>query len=135
MDRMDTPLLLSAKTVAIVGLSNDNQRPSYLIARYLKQEGYRIIPVNPNVESVLEEKSYPSVSAIPRNIRIDIIDIFRKSEFVPAIVKDVLKRKEKPIIWMQEGVISEEAKHLAEAHGHLVMMNTCIMKEHQKLFP
>ncbi len=132
---MDMSFLRTAKTIAVIGLSDIQDRPSYRVASYLQQHGYRIIPVNPHVRFVLHEPSFPSIQAIPTNIPIDIVDIFRKSEFVPDIVRSLLHRQEKPIIWMQEGVVSDEAKRLAESNNLPVVMNLCIMKEHQKLDP
>lgn len=130
---MDINSLIAAHTIAIIGLSPDTDKISHIIGSYLQHHGFRIIPVNPNVQSILGEKSYPSVSSIPDTIHIDIVDIFRKPEFIPDIIIDVLKREEKPMIWMQEGIISEEAKRNAESHGLPVIMDTCIMKEHQRL--
>jgi predicted CoA-binding protein len=126
-------LLLQAHTIAVVGLSNDINKPSYGVALYLQNHGYRIIPVNPNIDAWFGEKSYPSITAIPQSIHLDIIDIFRKSEYIPSIVEEVILRNEHPIIWMQEGIISKEAKQKASTHGFPVVMDACIMKEHQKL--
>ena len=127
--------LLNAHTIAIVGLSDDINKPSHAVASYLFHHGYTIIPVNPNLESLFNQKSYPSITAIPKNIHLDIVDIFRKPEYIPSIVEEILQRDEKPIVWMQEGIISEEAKKLAESHALPVVMDTCIMKEHKKLIP
>ncbi len=130
---MDKTSLLDAHTIAIVGVSDDENRPSFAVASYLIHHGYIIIPVNPNLASLFGEKCYPSITAIPNHIHLDIVDIFRKPEYIPDIVEEVLKRTEKPIIWMQEGIISEEAKKLAESHELPVTMDVCIMKEHKKL--
>jgi predicted CoA-binding protein len=130
---MDKNILNLAHTIAIVGLSPDVTKISYIVASYLQHHGYRIIPVNPNATTILGEQSYPSLSSIPTSIHIDIVDIFRKSEFVPMIVEEAIHRSEKPMVWMQEGVVSEEAKQQAELHGLFVVMDTCIMKEHQTL--
>lgn len=124
-------LLNTAKIVAVVGLSDKPERPSYQVAQYLMEQGYTIIPVNPNIQEVLGQKSYPSISAIPTNVSIDIVDIFRKSEDVPAIVQEVIDSGRHTAIWMQEGVSSPAAKTLAESHGLPVVMNMCMMKVHQ----
>ena len=123
-------ILRSSKTIAVVGLSPNPVRPSYDVARYLKEQGYRIIPVNPTVEEVLGERSYPNLSAIPE--RVDVVDIFRRSEEVPAIVEEAIKIKAS-VVWMQEGVIHEEAAARAQAAGLSVIMDRCMMVEHQRL--
>src|SRR5215472_14385211 len=99
-------ILQSARTVAVVGLSGKRYRPSYGVAEYLKREGYRVIPVNPEETEVLGEKCYPDLDSVPGDI--DVVDIFRKPEFVPEIV-EAATRKGAKVIWMQEGVIHEEA--------------------------
>lgn len=120
------------KTIVIVGLSDKPDRPSYQVANYLLKQGHSILPVNPTLTQVLGAKSYPSISSIPPETKIDIVDIFRKSAEVFSIVKEVIKTGKKPLIWMPEGVISEEAKALAEVNGMEVIMNACIVKVHQK---
>jgi len=119
------------KTVAIVGLSNKPDRPSYEVGLYLKEKGYNIIPVNPTIDEVFGLKSYATILDIPNSINIDVIDIFRKPNQVIPIINDVIKSKRKPIIWMQEGVGTPEAKELAEKNGLEVIMNMCMMKVHQ----
>lgn len=123
-------ILRNSKTIAVVGLSPNPMRPSYDVARYLKEKGYRIIPVNPAVEEVLEERSYPSLSAIPEHV--DVVDIFRRSEEVPAIVEEAIKIKA-PVVWMQEGVIHEEAAARAREAGLSVVMDRCMMTEHRRI--
>ena len=123
-------ILRNSKTIAVVGLSPNPMRPSYDVARYLKEQGYCIIPVNPMVEEVLGEKSYPNLSAIPE--RVDVVDVFRRSEEVPAIVEEAIKIKA-PVVWMQEGVIHEEAAARAQEAGLSVVMDMCMMTEHQRL--
>lgn len=123
-------ILRNSKTIAVVGLSPNPMRPSYDVARYLKEQGYCIIPVNPMVEEVLGEKSYPNLSAIPE--RVDVVDVFRRSEEVPAIVEEAIKIKA-PVVWMQEGVIHEEAAARAQEAGLSVVMDRCMMVEHQRL--
>ena len=129
MDLKD--ILTTPKTVAIVGLSDKANRPSYEVGLYLKNHGYNIIPVNPNVKAVFGLESYPSILAIPQAIKIDIVDIFRQPTEVIPIIKEVIMSGQKPIIWMQEGVGSPEAKAFAEKNGLEVVMDICIMKEHK----
>lgn len=118
------------KTVAIVGLSDKPDRPSYEVGKYLMEQGFKIIPVNPNIDSFLGIKSYPNLSDIKESV--DVVDIFRKSEFVEPIVEEAIKIRAKAI-WMQEGVINEKAAAKARAAGLTVVMNMCMMKKHQKI--
>jgi hypothetical protein len=124
-------ILKSAKTIAIVGLSNKPDRPSNEVATYLQGKGYRIIPVNPNIEEVLGEKAYPDISSIPKDSSVDIVDIFRKSEDVLPHVKEAIEKGRVKVIWMQEGIVNEEAEKLARAHGIEVIMDACMMKSHK----
>jgi len=123
-------ILRAAHSIAVVGLSSKRFRPSYGVAEYLKRAGYRIIPVNPYEETVLGEKAYANLGQIPE--RVDIVDIFRRSEFVPEIV-DAAIRLGVRTIWMQEGVTHEEAAAKARAAGLQVVMDRCILKEHQRM--
>jgi len=123
-------ILLSARTIAVVGLSGKRYRPSYGVAEYLKRAGFRIIPVNPEETEVLGEKCYPDLDSVPEPI--DVVDIFRRSEFVPEIVEAAIRKSAK-VVWMQEGVIHEEAAHRAEAAGLTVVMDRCILKDHRRL--
>ena len=123
-------LLRSAKTIAVVGLSSRRSRPSYGVSEYLQSSGYRIIPVNPNETEVLGEKSYSSLEEVPE--QIDVVDIFRRSECVPEIV-DAAIRVGARGIWMQEGVIHEDAASKARLAGLEVVMDRCILKEHRKM--
>lgn len=123
-------ILHSARTIAVVGLSNKRFRPSYGVSEYLKRVGYRIIPVNPLEDEVLGEKSYPDLDSVP--VPVDVVDIFRRSEFVPEIVEAAIRNGAKAI-WMQEGVIHEQAARRAEAAGLAVVMDHCILKEHRRL--
>jgi uncharacterized protein len=123
-------ILRSAHTIAVVGLSGKRFRPSFGVAQYLQRAGYRIIPVNPEETEVLGEKAYPDLDAVPEPI--DIVDIFRRSEYVPAIVEAAL-RKGARAVWMQEGVAHEDAARRAEAAGLAVVMDRCILKEHRRL--
>jgi hypothetical protein len=125
-------LLSSAKIIAVVGLSSKRARASFGVSRYIQSAGYRIIPVNPNETEVLGEKAYANLDAVPKDIKIDLVDIFRRSEEVPEVV-DAAIRLGVPAIWMQEGVIHEEAAAKARAAGIFVMMDHCLLKEHQRL--
>jgi predicted CoA-binding protein len=123
-------ILHSARTIAVVGLSGKRFRPSFGVAEYLQRAGYRIIPVNPHETVVLGEKCYPDLDAVPDPI--DIVDIFRRSECVPEIVEAAI-RKGATAVWMQEGVIHEQAARRAEAAGLTVVMDRCILKDHRRL--
>jgi predicted CoA-binding protein len=124
--------LRNCKTVAVVGISPKEDRPSYVVASYLKSKGYRIIPVRPDEQEILGEKVYHTLMEIPGEIEVDVVDIFRKSEDVPNIVKEAIQRRAK-VIWMQEGVINQEAAEKAEKAGLKVVMDRCMKKEHQRL--
>ena len=113
-------IIKTCRTIAVVGLSPDPGRPSYGVARYLQRHGFRIIPVNPNVKEVLGEKAYPDLVSIPEPV--DTVDIFRRSEDVPPIVEEAIKIKAKAV-WLQEGVISEEAAKRAKESGLLFVMD------------
>ena len=121
-------ILKTAKTIAVVGLSSSPLRPSYGVAAYLQQHGYRIVPVNPNIRGALGEKAWPSLLEAPG--KIDIVDIFRRSEFVPDVVEAAIQLKV-PCIWMQEDVVHEEAAEKARRAGIFVVMDRCILKEHR----
>ena len=121
-------LLKRAKTIAVVGLSSSPLRPSYGVAAYLQTHGYRIIPVNPNIKGALGEKAYPSLAEVPE--KVDIVDIFRRSEFVPEVVDQAIALKVMAI-WMQEDVVHEAAAAKARKAGIFVMMDRCILKEHR----
>ncbi|HEV3199139.1 MAG TPA: CoA-binding protein [Bryobacteraceae bacterium] len=123
-------LLHSAHTIAVVGLSNKVWRPSYGVSEYMQRAGYRIIPVNPELREALGERCYPDVESVPE--RIDIVNIFRRSELVPEIV-DAAIRVGAKAVWMQEGVVNEEAAVRARAAGLTVVMDRCLLKEHRKL--
>jgi predicted CoA-binding protein len=123
-------ILKSSRTIAVVGLSGKRYRPSYGVSEYMQRSGYRIIPVNPNETEVLGEKCYPDLDAIPDPV--DIVDIFRRSEYVPEIVEAAIRKGAKTI-WMQESVIHEEAARRAEAAGLNVVMDRCILKDHRRM--
>ena len=123
-----TELLKRAKTIAVVGLSNNPLRPSHGVSAYMQSHGYRIIPVNPNIASSLGEKAYASLRDVPE--KIDIVNIFRRPEFVEEIVDQALQLRI-PAIWMQEEVIHEKAADKARKDGIFVVMDRCILKEHR----
>ena len=124
-----TEILKTSRTIAFVGLSSRRMRPSYGVAEYMQRSGYPIIPVNPNETEVLGEKSYARLEDLPE--RVDIVDIFRRSEFVPEIVESAIRIGAR-VVWMQEGVMHTEAAERARRAGLTVIMNTCIAKEHRK---
>ncbi len=124
-----TDLLKSAKTIAVVGLTDTPIRPSYGVSHYMKSQGYRIIPVNPNITESLGEKAYPSLLEVPD--KIDIVNVFRRSEAVPDAVEQAIQI-EAPAIWLQEGVIHHQAAEKAQQAGIFVVMDKCILKEHIK---
>lgn len=130
-ERCLSELLASAKTIAVVGLSSKKFRPSYGVAQYLKSAGYHIIPVNPNESEVLGEKSYPSLESIPAAEKIDIVDIFRRSEEVSDVVDSAIRIGARAV-WMQEGVVNELAAARARSAGLFVAMDLCILKEHRR---
>jgi predicted CoA-binding protein len=127
-------LFSSAKIIAVVGLSSKRARASFGVSRYMQSVGYRIIPVNPNETDVLGEKAYADLDAIPKDLKIDIVNIFRRSEEVPEVV-DAAIQLHAPAIWMQEGVIHEEAAAKARAAGIFVVMDRCLLKDHRRLMP
>src|SRR5947209_10537040 len=124
-------LLKRTRTIAVVGLSDSPLRPSYGVSAYMQSHGYRIIPVNPSIKGALGEKSVSSLTEIEE--KIDIVDVFRRSEAVPEVVDEAIKVGASAI-WMQEGVIHEEAAAKARKAGLLVVMDKCILKEHRRRF-
>jgi predicted CoA-binding protein len=119
------------KTLAVVGLSSKTMRPSHGVSAYMQRHGYRIIPVNPQETSVLGEKCYASLDAVPEPF--DVVVIFRRPEFVPEVVEAAIRKGAK-VVWMQEGVVHEQAAERARAAGLKVVMDRCILKEHAKRF-
>lgn len=117
-------------TVAVVGLSDNPERPSHIVAKYLKEHGYHIIPVNPQTREVLGEISYPDLLSIPQPV--DVVDIFRRSEDVIPIVEQAIKIGAR-VVWMQEGVVNEKAASIAQQVGLIVVMDKCMKKEHEKM--
>jgi len=123
-------LLRAAKTIAVVGLSNDEMRPSHGVAAYMQQKGYRIIPVNPNETRVLGEHCHPDLASVP--VPIDIVDVFRRSEFVQDLMREAIRVGAKAF-WMQEGVQHAAAAAEGRAAGLVVVENRCLLKEHYRL--
>ncbi len=124
-------MLKSSKTIAVVGLSDSPLRPSYGVSAYMQSQGYRIIPVNPSIRGALGEKAVGSLADIKE--KIDIVDVFRRSEAVPEVVDEAIRLKV-PAIWLQEGVVHEEAAEKARKAGIKVVMDRCILKEHRARF-
>ena len=120
-------ILTSARTIAVVGLSPDPRRPSHGVARYLQRAGYRVIPVNPKVDEVLGERAYPNLRQVPEPI--DVVDVFRRSEFVGPIVDDAIAIKASAV-WLQDGVVDGDAAARARAAGLDVVMDDCMMRRH-----
>ncbi len=125
-------ILKESKTVAVVGISDKPERDSYRVANYLRENGYEILPVNPGIEQWEGLKSYKGLMDIPGDKKVDIVDIFRKSDAVVPIVQEAVKIHPKTV-WMQEGVINEEAASLAKKNSILVVMDRCMMKEHARI--
>ncbi len=130
MRKIEEEILNSSRVVAVVGLSAKPDRPSHRVADYLKAQGYRIIPVNPAESEILGELCYPDLASVPESV--DVVDIFRRSEEVLPIVKEAIKIGAKAV-WIQEGVINEEAAARAREAGLMVVMDKCMLKEHRKL--
>jgi len=126
-----TALLEKSKTIAVVGLSDNPLRPSHGVSAYMQTHGYRIIPVNPKISEVLGERSYASLLKVPQ--KIDIVNIFRRPEFVEEIVDQAIQLKV-PAIWMQERIVHEKAADKARKAGIFVVMDLCILKEHRARF-
>ena len=125
-------LLKPPKTIAVVGLSDKPERPSNQVAKYLMDLGLLIIPVNPNIESVFGLKSYKNLSEIPKDFNIDIVDIFRKESEVLQIVQEIINTGQKPVVWLQEGFFSVEAKELAKQHNLEIVEGMCLMKAYER---
>ena len=129
-DDMMKEILLSTKTVASVGLSSSPAKVSLGVGEYLSSQGYRVIPVNPTVDELLGEKSYPDLESIPD--KIDVVQVFRRPEDVPPVVESAIKIGAK-VVWMQEGIVNEEAAQAARAAGLQVVMDACMRAKHQRL--
>ena len=133
-------ILSACKTIAVVGLSREPEKDSYRVAKYLQKHGYRIIPVNPFADEVLDEKSYKSLLDMPIEIQkeIDIVDVFRRPDDVPSVVEQAAKLKRvhgnPHVVWMQLGIFNDKAAAAARKAGLTVIMDKCIMQEHKRLF-
>ncbi|HBA52968.1 CoA-binding protein [Syntrophorhabdus aromaticivorans] len=130
LDAKKKELLRTSKVIAMVGLSPDTDKPSNAVASYLKRAGYRVMPVNPQHDEILGEKSYKSLLDIPE--KVDIVDIFMRSEKVVPIVEEAVRIKPRAI-WLQEGIVNEEAGKIAEQGGIGFFQGICIKKEHARL--
>jgi len=120
------------KNIAVVGMSKNEDKPAHYVPKYLIDHGYNVIPVNPTATEILGRKSYPTVTSIPD--KIDIVDIFRRSEDVPSVVQDAINKDGIKVIWMQEGIYSKEAEKMAEEKDISAVYNRCMMAEHRRLF-
>lgn len=129
-DDMMKDILQSAKTIASVGLSSNQEKESYWIASYLKEQGYHVIPVNPTADEILGEKAYPDLESVPE--QIDVVQVFRRPEDVPPVVDSAIRAGAK-VVWMQEGIVNEEAAQTAREAGLQVVMNACMRATHQRL--
>jgi predicted CoA-binding protein len=127
----DIQRILKFKDIAVVGMSKNEEKPAHFVPKYLIDHGYNVIPVNPTVNEILGKKSYPTVSEIPENV--DVVDIFRRSEDVPAVVNDAITKKRLKVIWMQSGIYNEAAERKAIENGIDVVFNRCMMVEHRHL--
>ncbi len=124
-------ILRSARTVACVGVSSNPQKPSYVIFQYLLEAGYHMLPVNPTAPEVMGHRTYPDVTSIPQ--KVDVVQVFRKPEDVLPVVEQAIQAGAK-VVWMQEGIVNEQAAKRAEEAGLQVVMDRCMMKTHQRLF-
>jgi predicted CoA-binding protein len=129
-DRELLQILKTAKTVASVGVSSNDEKPSYWIFQYLLQHGYHMIPVNPTASEIHGQKVFPDLSSIPE--KVDVVQVFRKPEDVPPVVEEAIRIGAR-VVWMQEGIVNERAAQKAEAAGLKVVMNRCMMKTHDRL--
>jgi uncharacterized protein len=121
------------KNIAVVGVSKNEEKPSHYVLEYLIEHGYNVFPVNPTITEVLGKKSYPNIADIPE--KIDIVDVFRRSDDVLSVIDDAIKKKvEIKVFWMQEGIYNEEAEKKAKDNGIDVVYNRCMMAEHKRLF-
>jgi predicted CoA-binding protein len=125
-------ILGDARVIAVVGLSSNPDRESHSVAAYLQAKGYRIIPVNPNETQVLGEHAYASLSEVPSDVEIDVVDVFRRAEDTPPIAIGAVERGAK-VLWLQDGIVSDEARRIAEEGGVAVIMGVCIRRTNQRL--
>jgi predicted CoA-binding protein len=125
-------LLGEARVIAVVGISSTEWRPSHEVASYLQDHGYRIVPINPNETEVLGERAYPTLLDIPEGVRVDVVDVFRRPEHTPDVARDAVKVGAR-VLWLQEGIVNEEAARIAQEGGLVVIMGVCIKKVRQRL--
>jgi predicted CoA-binding protein len=125
-------ILGDARTIAVVGLSSNPDRPSNEVAEFLQSRGYRIVPVNPNETEVLGERAYASLPEVPEEIPIDVVDVFRRAERTPEVTEQAVARGAK-VLWLQEGIVNEDARRIGEEAGLTVIMGVCIKKQRQRL--
>ena len=125
-------ILGEAETIAVVGLSSNPDRPSHDVAEFLRSSGYRIVPVNPNETEVLGQRAYPSLLDVPEDIRIDVVDVFRRAELTPEIAEQAVARGAK-VLWLQEGIVNDDARRIGEDGGLTVVMGACIKVQKQRL--
>ena len=125
-------LLGDARTIAVVGLSSKPHRDSYDVARYLQTKGYRIVPINPKETEVLGERAYPTLDDVPSDVEIDVVDVFRRAEDTPPIAEAAVRRGAK-VLWLQAGIVNEDARRIAEAAGLTVIMGVCIRTTRKRL--
>jgi uncharacterized protein len=125
-------ILGAARVIAIVGLSSKPDRDSHSVASYLQGKGYRIVPVNPNESSVLGEPAYASLRDVPADIDIDVVDVFRRAEDTPAVAADAVARGAR-VLWLQDGIVNDDARRIAEGEGMTVVMGVCIRRTDQRL--
>jgi uncharacterized protein len=125
-------ILGETRTIAVVGLSSKPDRPSNEVAAYLQRKGYRIVPVNPNETEVLREPAYPSLAEVPEEIGVDVVDVFRRAEETPPVAEQAVARRAK-VLWLQDGIVNDEARRIAEDAGLTVVMGACMKRERQRL--
>ena len=125
-------ILGDAKTIAVVGLSSNPFRDSFEVAEYLQAKGYRIVPVNPNETEVLGERAYPSLLDVPQDVRIDVVDVFRRAADTPPVAEQAVQVAAK-VLWLQDGIVNEDARRIAEEGGLTVIMGVCIRRTNRRL--
>lgn len=123
-------ILTSYRTIVVVGLAADPSRPSYYVSEYMQQQGYRIIPVNPDLEEVLGERCYPDLASVPEPV--EFVNVFRRPQFCAGVARDAVAVGAKAV-WLQQGILSEEARRIAEAAGLAYVEDRCVMVEHRRL--
>ena len=125
-------ILGETRTIAVVGLSSKPDRPSNEVAAYLQRKGYRIVPVNPNETEVLGEPAYASLAEVPEEVGVDVVDVFRRAEETPPLAEQAVARRAK-VLWLQDGIVNDEARRIAEDAGLTVVMGACMKREKQRL--